>query len=427
MSAAPTATGLRVLVVGGGGREHALAWACGRSPSVAQVSCAPGNGGTASLGENHPVAATDPQGLVRLARSEAADLVLLGPDAAVAAGVGDALREAGIAAFGPDRAAGRLESSKAFAKEVMRRAGVATPAFEVFEDQPSALRHLRRRGAPMVVKADGLALGKGAFVCASEADAEAALELLLGRRELGAAGDLVLIEDCLSGEEVSFFAICDGDSAVMLPPARDYKRAEDGDRGGNTGGMGGFAPAPEAGWRELNRRVRLEVVEPVLAELRRLGTPYRGCLYVGAMLVQDQIQVLEFNARFGDPEAEVQMPLLEDLVPLLWQAATGHLEWPDPEPRGGACVGVVAARDPYPGPVEPGGEISGIEAAEAMGCQVFQMGTRTGRGDAPEVAGGRVLICTALGSGRLEARRGAYAGLAAIEFPRMRYRQDIGA
>lgn len=262
-------------MVGGGGREHALAWACQRSPLVERVSCAPGNAGTLGLGQNHPISATDAEGIVALALSDQVDLVVLGPDAAVAAGVGDALSRANVPCFGPSRQAGRLESSKSFAKELMQRSGVATPAFAVFDEHGKATEHLLRRGAPVVVKADGPALGKGAFVCRTVEDATAALDRLMLRRELGAAGEQVVIEEFLEGEEVSFFAICDGESAVMLPPARDYKRALDGDLGGMTGGMGSFAPASPDRWPELNRQVREEIVKPTLAELRRLGTPYR--------------------------------------------------------------------------------------------------------------------------------------------------------
>ncbi|HUY08696.1 MAG TPA: phosphoribosylamine--glycine ligase [Candidatus Dormibacteraeota bacterium] len=427
MIPAPDHRTLQVLVVGGGGREHALAWACGRSPLVERVICSPGNAGTLLIGENRAVAATDAPALVALARAEGVDLVVLGPDAAVAAGVGDAAEAAGIRCFGPGREAGQLESSKIFAKQVMRRASVTTPAFAAFADPELALAHVHQRGAPVVVKADGLALGKGAFVCRTEEEAREAVELLLLRRELGAAGARVLIEDCLEGEEASFFAICDGVSAVMLPPARDYKRAFDHDQGGNTGGMGSYAPAPDQGWRALNQRVRKEVVEPTLREMARRGTPYRGCLYVGAMLVDGAIQVLEFNARLGDPETEVQLPLLPDPVPLMWQSAGGQLSASDPEPRAGACVGVVAVREPYPAAVTAGGQVSGIDAAEEMGCLVFQMGTRPGPGGSVEVAGGRVLICTAVGKDVTSARLGAYSGLAAISFPGMRYRQDIGA
>jgi phosphoribosylamine--glycine ligase len=343
----------------------------------------------------------------------------------VAAGVGDALEQAGVRCFGPSRAAGRLESSKAFAKELMERAGVLTPAFAVFEDAKAAIDHLRHREAPVVVKADGLALGKGAFVCSTTEEAMAVVDRLLIHLELGPAAQRVVIEDHLEGKEVSFFAICDGQSAVMLPPARDYKRAFDGDLGGNTGGMGSYAPAPDEGWVELNQRVLHEVVEPTLAQMRRLGSPYRGCLYVGAMLTDRGIQVLEFNARFGDPETEVQLPLLPDLVPLLWQSAQGELHAADPQPLGGSCVGVVAVREPYPEPGELGGEVVGIDAAEELGCLVFQMGTRPDNTGSIEIAGGRVLVCTALGDDRAVARQRAYRGLEAISFAGMRYRQDI--
>jgi phosphoribosylamine---glycine ligase len=427
VSQRPDGSGLQILVVGGGGREHALAWACKRSPLVERVSCAPGNAGTLNVGRNHPVSATDAEGIVALAGAERVDLVVLGPDAAVAAGVGDALERAHIPCFGPSRLAGRLESSKSFAKEAMRRSGVATPAFAVFADHGEASEHLRRHGAPVVVKADGPALGKGAFVCLTLEEASSALDRLMQRRELGSAGDRVVIEEYLEGEEVSFFAICDGDSAVMLPPARDYKRALDGDRGDMTGGMGGFAPTSAEGWTDLNRKVRAEVVEPILAELRRLGTPYRGCLYVGAMLAGGTIRVLEFNARFGDPETEVQVPLLPDPVPLLLQSAAGELEATDPQPRAGSCVGVVAVRDPYPAAVEAGGAVDGLEAAEELGCLVFQMGTRAGAGGTIEVTGGRVLICVGVDHDRQSARRRAYSGMSAISFPGMRYRLDIGA
>ncbi len=427
VSQAPDGSRLHVLVVGGGGREHALAWACQRSPLVGRVSCAPGNAGTLRVGQNHAVAADDAEGIVALAGAEQVDLVVLGPDASVAAGVGDALERARVPCFGPSRLAGRLESSKSFAKELMWRSGVPTPAFAVFENHDEATEHLRRRGAPVVVKADGPALGKGAFVCLSLEEASVALDRLMLRRELGASGERVVIEEFLEGEEASFFAICDGDSAVMLPPARDYKRALDGDLGDMTGGMGSLAPTTPDRWPELNRRVRAEIVEPILAELRRLGTPYRGCLYVGAMLVGGGIQVLEFNARFGDPETEVQLPLLPDLVPVLLQSAAGELDSEDPQPTAGACLGVVAVRDPYPAPIEPGGSVHGLEAAEELGCLVFQMGTRAAPGGAVEVTGGRVLICAAVAEDRESARRRAYLGLGAISFPAMRYRLDIGA
>jgi phosphoribosylamine--glycine ligase len=416
---------LRVLVVGAGGREHALAWACARSQLVEEVVCAPGNGGSPEVARNCPVPATDPPGLVRLAQQERIGLVVLGPDQAIAAGVQDALAEAGIPCFGPSRAAGQLETSKSFAKELLRDLGIPTAPFRVFRDPAAALEHLGSSKGPVVVKADGLALGKGAFVCSSPEEATAVVTRLMVDRELGEAGRVVLVEELLLGEEVSCFAICDGTKAVMLPPARDYKRALDGDQGQNTGGMGGFTPPfgldPEA----LNRRVAAEIVEPVLLEMTRRGLPYRGCLYVGCMVQGERISVLEFNARFGDPEAEVLLPTLSDPVPCLLEAARGELQSPPPAQMEKAAVGVVAVREPYPQAVAPGGGISGVEQAEALGCRVFHMGTRKGEDGLPEVAGGRVLICVATGPDLQAARRQAYAGISLIHFQGMRYRTDI--
>ena len=428
MTEAASLGGLHVLVVGGGGREHALAWACSRSPLVARVSCTPGNGGTAQLGSNWNVAATDAVGIVKLAQAESADLVVLGPDAAVAAGVGDALAAAGMSFFGPTRAAGELEISKAFAKRLMARVGIPTAPFAVCRDPDEARRQARLRDGPVVVKADGLALGKGAFVCQGPEEAVSVIDRLMVRGELGEAGRTVVIEDRIQGPEVSLFAICDGERAVMLPPACDYKRALDGDLGGNTGGMGSYSPPRFAPAEELNSRALAEIVSPTLAEMSRLGRPFRGCLYIGAMLVGDEINVLEFNARFGDPETEVLLPLLSDPVPLLVAAAAGDLSLADPPVWTAACsVGVVAVREPYPEPVQGGGLIEGVGAAEALGCLVFHMGTKAGANGAAGVAGGRVLICVATGADLPAVRGGAYAGMGEIHFAGMRYRSDIGA
>jgi len=425
---AVAATGLHVLVVGGGGREHALAWACSRSPLVRRVSSSPGNPGTATLGPNWNVAATDPVGIAQLARAESADLVILGPDAAVAAGVGDSLVAAGVRVFGPTRAAGELEISKAFAKRLMARVGIATARFAVCQDPGAARRQLRLHEGPVVVKADGLALGKGAFVCPSPEEAAGVVERLMVKGELGLAGRTLIIEECLQGQEVSLFAICDGERAVMLPPACDYKRARDGDLGGNTGGMGAYSPPRVAAPQDLNRRALAEVVAPTLAEMARLGRPFRGCLYIGGMLVGERLHVLEFNVRFGDPEAEVLLPRLADPVPLLMAAAAGDLrEVAEPALAAPASVGVVAVREPYPEPVLPGGELVGVEAAEALGCLVFQMGTRAGAEGGVEVGGGRVLICVGTGADLGAARRTAYAGMAQVQFAGMRCRSDIAA
>ncbi|MDA8330533.1 MAG: phosphoribosylamine--glycine ligase [Candidatus Dormibacteraeota bacterium] len=419
--------GLRVLVVGGGGREHALAWACRRSPLVAEVLVAPGNPGTALLGRNVAVSVTDAPAVASLAAAEAVDLVILGPDAAIAAGVGDGLAAAGIPCFGPTKAAGELETSKAFAKRLMARIGIPTAPFQVFADPGAAELHLRTCPLPVVVKADGLALGKGAFVCTTLAEARDVVRRLMVDGELGAAGRVVVIEDCLRGAEVSLFALCDGERSVMLPPARDYKRSRDGDGGEQTGGMGAYTPPQGIDWDNLNQLTKERVVDPVLQEMRRLGRPFVGCLYVGGMLVGQELYVLEFNARFGDPETEVLLPALADPVPHLLAAAAGELGPAPPALTRLASVGVVAVRDPYPAKIVPGGEISGIERAAAAGCVVFQMGTAAGQMGLPVVAGGRVLICVATGDSLGEARALAYRGLAEIRFQGMRYRGDIAS
>ncbi len=426
MTAPALADRLRVLVVGAGGREHALAWACARSPRVAAVACTPGNAGTAERWPTPSVAATDAAGLVALARAQATDLVILGPDSAVAAGVGDAMAAAGIACFGPTRAAGQVESSKAFAKACMDRAGIPTAPFAVFDDLAPARDFIRAHPGRLVVKADGLALGKGVTVCDTAAQAVAAATALLVGGARGEAGRRVVIEDRLEGEEISCFAVCDGEDAVMLLPARDYKRAHDGDRGPNTGGMGAFAPA-RPDWPAVNARVRREVVLPLLQELARQGAPYRGCLYVGGMVDPrtGAVTVLEFNARFGDPEAQVVLPLLPDPVPWLVGAATGQVGGLTPVPAAGAAVGVVATRRGYPGPVRLPVPLTGLDTVDAS-TLVFHMGTRRSAAGW-RAAGGRVLTCVATAPSLAEARQRAYGALARVRFPGQRQRQDIAA
>ena len=414
----------RVLIVGGGGREHALAWAARRSPEVELVLAAPGNPGSQEVAENVSVAATEARALAELAVARGVTLAVLGPDAAVAAGVGDALAAAGIPCFGPTAAAGRLETSKVFAKQLLQRLGVPTADFRVCSSWEEAQAQLRGRPGEVVVKADGLALGKGAFVCAGAEEALRVARRLLVERELGEAGRQVVLEERLHGEEASFFALCDGTRGWMLPPARDYKAALEGGSGPNTGGMGACAPPPLPSWEELNQQVLTRVVEPVLAEMARLSCPFVGCLYVGGMVVSGEVQVLEFNARFGDPEAEVLLPWLPDLLPQLGLAARGGLE-PGVAPHPpGASVGVVAVRQPYPAPVQPGGEVVGLDRLPE-GCLAFQMGTRAGVGGRPEVSGGRVVIVVGSGPDLGAARELAYRGIRAIRFPGMRYRADI--
>ncbi len=413
---------MRVLVVGSGGREHALVWALARSKG-AEVHVAPGNPGCDELATRHSVAAADTPGLVALARELAPDLVVIGPDDPLAAGLADACRSGGLAVFGPDREAARIEWSKAFAKEVMAAAGVPTPAATACASREEALAAVRALDGRAVVKLDGLALGKGVVVCASLDEAIAAVA------SLGGAGPL-LVEERLEGPELSLLAVCDGTRAVLLPPARDYKRIGDGDTGPNTGGMGAFSPA--GGYRDdelagLVERIHL----PVLAELARRGTPFTGCLYAGLMLTDDGPRVLEFNARFGDPETQVVVPRLDgDLGELLLAAARGGLDGAAIAVRPDAAVTVVLASGGYPARSTQGRAITGVESARALvelaGGEVFHAGTGVVDGQLV-TAGGRVLAVTALAPGLPEARQLAYRAATAIEFEGRQLRTDIAA
>jgi phosphoribosylamine---glycine ligase len=395
-----------VLVVGSGGREHALAWKLVQSPSLGELHAAPGNPGIAELGACHPVRADDVEGLLGLCRSLGIDLVVVGPEAPLVTGVADELRHAGVAVFGPSAAAARVEGSKAFAKELMRAAGVPTAA------------ELREPRAPCVIKADGLAAGKGVFVCRTQAEVDSALPRAL------AFGADVVIEELLEGEEVSLFALTDGVSAVALPPAQDAKRLRDGDEGPNTGGMGAYSPVPFVDTAQAEE-LAAAVHRPVLAELGARGTSFVGLLYAGLMLTDDGPRVLEFNCRFGDPETQVILPLLSgDLLEALAAAAAGELAGVSIATSDEAAVTVVMASPGYPDRAESTVEIAGVDAATAAGALVFHAGTAR-RGDALVSAGGRVLDVTAVGATCTEARETAYEALALIDFPGARYRRDI--
>ena len=395
---------MRVLLVGSGGREHALAWAFGHSPALGELHAAPGNPGIASLGECHPVAADDVSGLVALARRLAADLVVVGPEVPLVAGLAQELRAAGIAVFGPDAGAARIEGSKRFAKEVMRAAGVPTA------DELTTPR------APCVVKHDGLAAGKGVFVCRTGEELEHGLA---AAARLG--GDVV-VEELLEGEEVSLFVLCDGHEAVPLAPARDFKRALDGDVGPNTGGMGSFSPVPGLD-PELAEFVDA-VHRPVLRELERRGTPFVGLLYAGLMLTDAGPRVLEFNCRFGDPETQSIVPRLEDeLLEALAAAAAGELAGMTLAAERAAVTLVLAASE-YPERGDAGTPIEGLAAAEAGGALVFHAGTALDGGRLV-TAGGRVLNVVGVGDTLDAARACAYEGAAAVHCPALRYRTDI--
>lgn len=412
---------MRVLLLGSGGREHALAWKLARSPKLSALLCGPGNPGTARLGTNVPVKAESPQEVAALARREKVDLVVVGPEAPLVAGVADALAAERIACFGPVAAAARLEGSKAFAKEVMAEAGVPTADFQVFTDVAAAELYAVSKGR-IVVKADGLAAGKGVIVAP---DAESARAAVRAVGAMGSAGERMVLEELLEGEEVSVIALCDGERYVLLPPAQDHKRVGEGDTGPNTGGMGAYCPVPFLSPEALEQ-VGERVIAPMLATLRRRGTPFKGALYAGLMLTQSGPKVLEFNARFGDPETQVLMlQLKEDLLPLLDACARGTLE-PRPlvlEP--GASVGVVMAAEGYPDTPRRGQRIDGLDAASQEGT-VFLAGVEAKEGGLV-TAGGRVLTVCARGKDLTEARARAYATAAGIHFEGMHFRRDIGA
>ncbi len=375
---------MRVLVVGSGGREHALAWKIARSPRVERVLAAPGSAGMAREAACFPeVAAEDAPALVALARREGAGLVVIGPEAPLAAGVADHLREAGLAVFGPSAGAARLEASKAFAKAFMARHRVPTAGYAAFDDRSAAEAHVRAIGGPCVVKADGLAAGKGVAVCDGPSDALAALGEIMGARRFGAAGERVVIEERLFGEEASYYAITDGERVATLAAAQDHKRALDGDRGENTGGMGAYAPAPVVS-PAVEKRVVEEIVHPTLKGLAAEGLPYRGVLFVGLMIdASGAPRVVEFNVRFGDPETQALMLQMRgDLVPLLDGAARGVLEPGAGAGEGGAAVCVVLASGGYPRAFETGKPIHGIEDAERdPDVVVFHAGTRRAAAD----------------------------------------------
>lgn len=418
---------MRVLVVGQGGREHALAWALSRSPQVREVLAAPGNGGTAALGKNIPVPATDVEGIVQAALQERVDLVVVGPEAPLAAGLVDRCAAAGVRAFGPTAAAARLEASKAFAKTFMAEEGIPTPRFAVFDRFEEALAYVRRVDYPVVVKASGLAAGKGVIVPNSREEAEAALRRIMVERAFGDAGAEVVVEERLTGREVSVLAFTDGERVLLMPPAQDYKRAYDRDRGPNTGGMGAYAPAPWVSPALLDEVART-ILAPAVRGMLRRGTPYVGVLYAGLMITSAGPRVLEFNCRFGDPEAQVILPLLEsDLVDVMLACLEGRLPQVGLRWRDAAAVTVVLASGGYPGAYRTGYPIRGLEAAQAMEDVIlFHAGTAYRDGQLV-TAGGRVLNVAGIGPTLRAARERAYAAVRCVSFQDMHYRRDIAA
>lgn len=416
---------MKVLIVGGGGREHALAWAVSRSPKVSDVFAAPGNGGTAGLGTNLDIAATDIDALLEFASGNGIDLVVVGPEAPLVAGIVDRFEATGIRCYGPRRAAAQLEGSKVFAKEFMKRHGIATAAFEVFDDAEAARAHVRARSAPMVVKADGLAAGKGVYVVDSNADAVAAVDEIMVAGKFGEAGACVIVEDCLAGEEVSVHAVCAGNDALILPGSQDHKRAFDGDSGPNTGGMGAYSPVPGFGAAEMDE-VRRTIIQPTLRGMASEGCPFSGTLYAGLMRTKTGPMVLEFNVRFGDPETEVLMPMIRgDVFDLLYAAAGGEIPgdvdvWPDR-----AAATVVMAADGYPGSYGKGMTIDGLDELGDDDVVAFHAGTAL-NGPAVVTAGGRVLAVTAWNRDIRGAVEKAYGGISRIRFDGAFWRRDIG-
>jgi phosphoribosylamine--glycine ligase len=416
---------MRVLVLGNGGREHALAARLRASADVSELICAPGNGGTASLARNLPVNLEDPAAVVALARAERIDFVVVGPEAPLVAGVVDALTDAGILAYGPRRVGAQLEGSKAFCKQFMQRHAVPTAAFEVFDNAADAVRFVQNSGRAWVVKADGLAAGKGVIVAQDVPETLDAIERMLVKREFGEAGARVVLEERLSGQEVSYHIVLDGQRFVPLAAAQDHKRLGDGDRGPNTGGMGAYSPPPVV-TPEVEQRILAEVVEPTVRGLISDGFDFRGTLFIGLMIDDGQPRVLEYNVRFGDPEAEVLMARYDgDVLPLLLGAARGDISQIKPR-WNGVALGVVVASPGYPGAIRTGLPISGLEAAEQIpGVKVAHAGTTVQDGRVV-TSGGRVLCVTATGEDIDEVAERAYRGVAALHFEGMQFRRDIG-
>ena len=417
---------MRVLVIGSGGREHALVWKLKQSPLVDEVYAAPGNGGTAREGAvNIDIRADDIAGLVTFARREEIGLVVPGPELALTLGITDAMKEAGIPCFGPDGYCARLEGSKAFAKDIMQRAGVPTAACAVFEDLDAARAHVQNVGAPLVVKADGLAAGKGVVVAQTTEEALAALDDIMGRKAFGAAGSRVVIEECLIGEEASFLCLCDGLRAVPLPSAQDHKAVYDGDKGPNTGGMGAYSPAPILPDADAERMADL-VARPILRELAKDGHPFVGVLYAGLMMTADGPKVLEYNTRFGDPECQPLLMRLDgDLVDIMQAALAGDLSAVPVRQKPESALGVVVCAKGYPQAYPKGMPIEGLDEAEADGAKVFHSGTVIENGVC-KANGGRVLCVTALGKTLAEAQAKAYKAVDKIRMPDSFHRSDIG-
>ncbi len=415
---------MKVLLVGSGGREHALAWKLRQSPHLKHLFCAPGNAGIAKLATCVPVKADDIKELVDFALDMKVELTVIGPEAPLAAGIVDAFQKEGLPVFGPTRAAAQIEASKSFAKTIMRRVSIPTGHARRCTDLDSALRGLDEFSPPYVVKADGLAAGKGVTIAETRAEAEAAIRECMDRRTFGEAGDLVLLEEYLQGEELSVFGMTDGRNVLAMQAAQDHKRVFDDDRGPNTGGMGSYSPVPHLG-SEIVQEALERVLKPAVAGMAEQGTPYRGLLYAGLVLTEDGIKVIEFNCRFGDPETQAILPLLEDDILLVMMECVGAgLKRKSLKFSEGAATCVVASSGGYPGPYQSGLVIEGLEEAEKEGVLVFHAGTKEKDGRVL-TAGGRVLNVVGIGPDPEAATAKAYASLEKIRFEGIHYRKDI--
>jgi phosphoribosylamine--glycine ligase len=416
---------MNILILGSGGREHALAWKIAASPLTDKLYCAPGNAGIAQVAECAPLDITDHKAVIAFVRDKKIDFVVVGPEAPLCAGIVDDLEAAGIKTFGPNKWAARLEGSKGFTKDLCRANGIPTADYKRFKQAAAAKEYVREKGAPIVVKADGLAAGKGVVVASSVAEAEAAIDMMFGGG-LGAPAWEIVIEDCMIGEEASFFALCDGETAIPLGSAQDHKRVGDGDTGPNTGGMGAYSPAPVM-TREMEKRVMDEIVTPTVRALKQMGAPYKGVLFAGLMITAQGPQLIEYNVRFGDPETQVLMlRLVSDLVPALIAARDAQLKNFNLRWSNDAAVTVVMAAKGYPGAYEKGTPIEGLDAAAMLeGVEIFHAGTRADGGRIL-ANGGRVLNVCGTGKSVREAQQRAYAAVDKIRWPDGFCRRDIG-
>jgi phosphoribosylamine--glycine ligase len=417
---------MKVLVIGGGGREHALVWKISQSPKVKKIYCAPGNAGIARLAECLSISAEDVQALAGWAEKERIDLTVVGPEAPLTMGIVDVFRDRGLRVFGPTQKAAEIEGSKAFTKDLMKKCGIPAGDSETFTDHAAAAHYVKGKGAPLVVKADGLAAGKGVIICRTLDEALSALDLIMVRKAFGAAGAKVVVEEFLVGEEASFLAFTDGETVLPLPTSQDHKAIYDNDQGPNTGGMGAYSPAPVVN-QKVHREAMEKVMIPTVRGMAKEGKKYQGVLYAGLMIKDEKVKVLEFNARFGDPEAQpLLMRMKSDLVPILEATIDGKLSSQKMELEERSSVCVVMASGGYPGSYQKGKVISGLEeAAKVRDAYVFHAGTAFKEGKVV-TNGGRVLGVTALGNGIEEAIRKAYEAAEKISWEGAYYRRDIG-